>query len=170
MMRYCSLRGYVTMNLVSLSACAKGKEESRLGLLTFTVQIFTLIYAALITVSVHYGIGKHRVDIHPGDEIPMNKFLFIGEFFTLIAIPMSKTSFAVTLLRLVARRWQKWFIWFVIVSMNVAMWMCGILLFVQCRPIEKNWDRKMEGSCWNSKVQDNYSVFAGGKSHIFSRR
>lgn len=90
----------------------------------------------------------------------MTKFLFLGEFFTLISIPTSKTSFAVTLLRIVAKDWQKWFIWFVIVTMNIVMWMCAILLFCQCQPIQKNWKKDTPGSCWESSVQDNYSIFA----------
>ena len=108
-------------------------------------------------------MGKHIVDVRAEDKIPMYRNLFIGEWFSLIAIPVSKSSFAVTLLRLVTRRWQKMFIWFVIISMNVALWICGILLFVQCNPIEKNWNKTMPGRCWKSKVQDDYSVFAGGK-------
>lgn len=121
-----------------------------------------MIYAALITVSVHYGMGKHTFDLDPNTTVPMNKFLFIGEFFMLVAIPVAKTSFAITLLRLATRTWQKWFIWFIIISMNIVMWTCGILLLVQCQPIAKNWDKEMDGMCWTSKVQDDYSIFAGG--------
>ena len=97
----------------------------------------------------------------------MYKYLFIGEFFSLIAIPTSKTSFAVTLLRLSTRGWQKWLLYFIIASMNIVMWLCGILLFAQCSPIEKNWNKDMPGSCWKSKVQDNYSIFAGGRFLTF---
>jgi hypothetical protein len=97
----------------------------------------------------------------------MNKFLFIGEFFTLIAIPVSKTSFSITLLRIATKSWQTWFIWFVIVTVNIVYWLCGILLLVQCHPVEKNWNKKMAGSCWNSSHQDNYSIFAGGTSPLF---
>jgi hypothetical protein len=123
-----------------------------------------LVYAALINVSVRYGMGKRHDALNPATGVQMYKYLFLGEFFTLIAIPISKTSFSVTLLRIATRTWQKWFIWFVIVSINIVYWLCGILLLVQCQPIEKNWDRDMPGSCWKSSYQDNYSIFAGGES------
>jgi hypothetical protein len=107
-------------------------------------------------------MGKRHDDLDPTKTVQMNKFLFIGEFFTLIAIPVSKTSFSITLLRIAATNWQKWFIWFVIVTVNIVYWLCGILLLVQCQPVQKNWDKKMSGSCWSSSHQDNYSIFAGG--------
>ncbi|KAF2872392.1 hypothetical protein BDV95DRAFT_382862 [Massariosphaeria phaeospora] len=128
--------------------------------------ILTCVYSALITVSVQYGMGKRGINIVPGNEVPMLKYLFLGEFFTLVAIPISKTSFAVTLLRLVTRKWEKWFIWAIIITMNVTMWLVAILLFAQCRPIAKNWNSKVEGSCWGSRIQDRYSVFAGAYSAL----
>lgn len=112
-------------------------------------------------MSVHYGMGKRKEDLPDTREL-MYKYLFLGEFFTLIAIPVSKTSFSITLLRIAARPWQKWFIWFVIITVNIIYWLCGILLLVQCQPIARNWDKSVAGSCWSSSIQDNYSIFAGG--------
>ena len=125
-----------------------------------------MIYAALITVSVGYGLGKHERDVDPANWTPLNKYLYLGEFFSLISIPVSKTSFAVTLLRIAAKRWHKWVIWFIILSMNLAVWLCAILLLAQCNPIEKNWDTDAAGTCWDPKIQDAFSVFAGGEFEI----
>jgi hypothetical protein len=128
------------------------------------VQFLIVIYAALITVSVGYGLGKHGRDVDPATWIPLNKYLYLGEFFSLISIPVSKTSFAVTLLRIAAKKWHKWVIWFIIISMNLGMWLCAILLFVQCDPIEKNWNVDAAGKCWDPVIQDDFAVFAGGES------
>lgn len=129
-----------------------------------------MIYAALITASVNNGLGKKKflLERDQEDVVRMYKNMFLGEFFTLIAIPTSKTSFSITLLRLATKKWQKWFIWYVIASVNIVYWLCAIFLLVQCDPIEKNWNRKMEGSCWQSSVQDNYSIFAGGRPYVDS--
>lgn len=109
-------------------------------------------------------MGKREVDLKPGNEVPMYKYFFIGEVFTLVAIPVSKTSFAITLLRITTKAWQKWFIWFVIITVNIIYWLCALLLLVQCKPIAKNWDKELPGTCWEAGVQDHYAVFAGGKS------
>lgn len=125
-----------------------------------------MIYAALITVSVNYGLGKKRHLADPANVVPMFKHMFIGEFFTLIAIPTSKTSFSITLLRLATKKWQKWFIWYVIVSVNIVYWLCAALILGQCQPIAKNWDKSRDGSCWDASIQDNYAIFAGCKSTV----
>ncbi|KAF2658914.1 hypothetical protein K491DRAFT_582023, partial [Lophiostoma macrostomum CBS 122681] len=123
-----------------------------------------VIYAALITVSVGYGLGKHARDVDPADWTPINKYLYLGEVFSLISIPVSKTSFAVTLLRIAAKQWHKWVIWFIIISMNLAMGLCALLILIQCDPVEKNWNENAKGSCWNPKIQDDFAVFAGAYS------
>ncbi|KAF2009084.1 hypothetical protein BU24DRAFT_468476 [Aaosphaeria arxii CBS 175.79] len=159
----------VTLGFIALRFFCKSvysrqlKVDDAILLLAWTL---TLIYSALVTKSVSYGLGKHRADIDD-DNIPhMFKYMYLSEAFTLLAIPISKTSFAITLLRLVSSRWQKYFICFVIITMNVAMWLTAILLFLQCRPIAKNWDKDLEGSCWKSEVQDRYSIFAGVYSAV----
>ena len=53
-------------------------------------------------------MGKREDDLNPDTEVAMYKYLFLGEFFTLLAIPVSKTSFTVTLLRIATKTWQKW--------------------------------------------------------------
>ncbi|KAF2735685.1 hypothetical protein EJ04DRAFT_434510 [Polyplosphaeria fusca] len=127
---------------------------------------FSLIYAALLTESVRFGMGKHSVNISAADRGSMLKYLFIGEFFALISIPTSKTSFAITLLRLTTRKWQRYSIWFIILSMNAALWTCAILLLIQCKPVSKNWNASTPGYCWKARVQDDYAVFAGTYSAL----
>ncbi|KAF2191841.1 hypothetical protein K469DRAFT_804852, partial [Zopfia rhizophila CBS 207.26] len=123
-----------------------------------------LIYAALTTYGTRIGIGKHITDIDVQDLTPALKYLYLGEFFAIIAVPTSKTSFSITLLRLSVVRWHRWFIWFIMVSMNLVMWICALLLFVQCSPVEKNWNRKLRGQCWSPRIQINFSIFAGSYS------
>lgn len=124
--------------------------------------VLTLIYTALIHVSVNYGMGKRHDDLDLSTYVLMYKYFFLGEFFTLVAIPVSKTSFSITLLRIATRTWQKAFIWFVIVTVNIVYFLCAILTLVQCQPVEKNWDENRPGSCWKSSIQDDVAIFASG--------
>jgi hypothetical protein len=82
--------------------------------------------------------------------------------FSICAAIWSKTSFALTLLRL-TEGWMRWVLWFVIISMNVAMGFSAIIFFIQCQPIRKSWDPFSEGTCWPSYVLVNYDIFAAGK-------
>lgn len=130
-------------------------------LLTKGLQICLALYAALTIASTKHGIGHHIETINPEDLVVAVKFLFIGEFFAIIAVAISKTSFAVTLLRLATAKWHRVLIWSVTVTVNLSMWLCAIIIFVQCSPSEKLWDTKVEGTCWDPHIQIDYAVFAG---------
>jgi len=119
-----------------------------------------VLYATFITVSSKYGLGDHIVDVSPSDFRGLEKYLLFAGFFMVVGLGISKTSFAITLLGLVQRRWEKIFIWFVIISVNVALLLCAISLFAYCSPVEKNWDRSIPGVCWDQRIQMSYATFA----------
>ncbi|KAF2175453.1 hypothetical protein K469DRAFT_680029 [Zopfia rhizophila CBS 207.26] len=123
--------------------------------------VFILIYTVLTHVSVGYGIGKHLVDTDPVKIVDGIKFMYLGEIFALFAMPTSKTSFCVTLLRLTATQWHKWFIWFIIITINLTLWLCAILTLAQCSPVEKLWNIALPGTCWDNRIVINYSIFVG---------
>lgn len=114
----------------------------------------------------------HMADIAPGDFKDAVKILYIGELFAIIAVSISKTSFAVTLLRLSTQPRQRYALWFIIVSINLAMGLCGLFTFVQCSPVSKLWDISVPGSCWEPMIVIRYAIFAGGefRSPFFSPR
>lgn len=95
-----------------------------------------------------YGIGQHRADIPPEDYIQAQKFEVIGQGLCIFNITISKCAVAFLLLRIVARPWQKAFIWFCIVSNTILASWATIAIFIQCTPIEKVWDISVEGDCW----------------------
>lgn len=100
-------------------------------------------------------------DIHPDDLSFAIKVLYAGEFFAIIAVATSKTSFAITLLRLSPKPWQRYVLWFIIVSLNLAMWLCAMFQYLQCSPVNKLWDFTVPGKCWDPMVQIHYAMFAG---------
>lgn len=85
----------------------------------------------------------------------------IGTAFVITGAVWSKTSFGLTLLRVTEGK-LKAAMWFMIVSMNVAMGLSALLPWVQCSPIEKSWDNTIPGTCWNSKASFVLAIFASG--------
>ncbi|KAH7009008.1 hypothetical protein EDB80DRAFT_683986 [Ilyonectria destructans] len=139
---------------------AVGWDDSLLGF----SWVCLVLYVSLTTASCQRGIGMHLTDI-PTDHLSVAiKLLYIGEFFAILAVAISKTSFAVTLLRLAVRPWHSYVIWFIIVSLNTVMLLCGIFQFVQCSPTEKLWNLNVSGTCWDPRIQINYAIFAGSYS------
>lgn len=134
------------------------------GCLDFTTtnQMFLAVYVSLAIAATRYGFGRHLDSVPSNDVAVAGRLLFVAEFFAILAVAVSKTSFAVTLLRFVLERWHKILLWGVIASVNLAMWSCAVLLLAQCQPTRKLWNIVLDGSCWPRSVYTAYSVFAGG--------
>ncbi|KAJ5380321.1 uncharacterized protein N7496_002749 [Penicillium cataractarum] len=127
-----------------------------------------LIYTALITRSVNLGvIGRHVFAIEDQDIIPPAlKLLYISFVIIIFGCVFSKTSFAFTLLRIVTKTWMKVLIWFIIVTMNAIMWLCGICYLAQCKPAAALWNAKLlaTAKCWPTEVFETIALVAGAYS------
>jgi hypothetical protein len=73
----------------------------------------------------------------------------------------SKTSFAITLLR-ISDGWLKRFLWFAIGSMNVLFGLRALFLWIGCSPLEKSWHPRVKGSCWDPSVDVVLGVVISG--------
>lgn len=97
--------------------------------------MFQTTNAILITVNVSLGEGKHIYNVDeavlPTLEINGN----VSGTLSILAATLSKTSFGITLLRLtITNRYTKWFIWFLLVTMNIALGMSAIFIWIQTSP------------------------------------
>ena len=88
----------------------------------------------------------------------------IGEALAVMACTLGKTSFAVTLLRIVVKRWMVVLLWFVIVTMNLVNILTAFFIFFQCEDPRHLWNPAIVSKCWPSDVFTHYSLFVGGKS------
>lgn len=118
------------------------------------------MYSIVTVAAVRFGLGRRRALITPNNLVQALKLLYVGRFFGIIALAISKTSFAVTLLHLARGKWQRIVVWFIIISLNIVMWTCGFSLFFQCWPVSKAWDLNAPGTCWDSQIQVNISIGA----------
>ena len=114
---------------------------------------------------VTYTYGRHSWDFQPPDLDEFILVVAVRATFAVTAIVWTKTAFAVTLLRL-TDGWMKTSLWFIIISMNIAMGITCLLFWIPCTPLEKAWrpTRYLHaGSCWDANIVLNYSIFLGGK-------
>lgn len=133
-------------------------------MLTYTQ--FALLGSAIVTsVSVPLGLGHHV------EDVPIQNLGYIGLLgningtFSILAAAWSKTSFALTLLRLMDKeKWARNFLWFAIVSMNMLMFGNALFQWIKCWPISKTWNVLESGTCWPPGIQTRYGVFVGCKS------
>ncbi|KAK4149827.1 hypothetical protein C8A00DRAFT_37577 [Chaetomidium leptoderma] len=124
-----------------------------------------LIYSiSLATVAVSYGLGKHYEHLSDEAITELGMFSMASGFGSILATCWSKTSFAITLLRISEGRMRQ-VILFIIISVNLVLGSNGVIHWVQCWPVEKTWHYHMEGSCLPADVVRNYNtavaVFSG---------
>jgi hypothetical protein len=81
-----------------------------------------------------------------------------------MACALGKTSFAITLLRIVVQRWLICLLWFIIVSMNLVNVLAAIFVFAQCKNLKHLWNTAIPSECWPVHVFTDFSLFVGGKS------
>lgn len=64
---------------------------------------------------------------------------------------------------------MRWFVWFIIITVNIVLGSNGVIQWVQCWPIKKLWNWDMEGSCLPPKTVQNYNTFIAGEWKCCSR-
>ncbi|KAI0121142.1 hypothetical protein BJ170DRAFT_146549 [Xylariales sp. AK1849] len=122
--------------------------------------IFLVIHASISSYGVSLGFGKHTVDVVPMENIFKISFLVeLTSVFTLLAAAWSKTSFAITLLRLTKGPLNV-VVWVIIFTLNFLLLINAIYPFLQCRPAAKSWNPTLEGSCLDNAITIRYSIFA----------
>ena len=125
-------------------------------------QVSLVISTSLQSVGVSHGLGKHYIDITPSSINDVSFFSITAGFASILAASWSKTSFAISLLRISGKGARK-FIWFVIVSVNLVFALGGTLQLVQCWPVSKQWTLGMEGKCLDHTVVQSLFTFMAGR-------
>jgi len=119
------------------------------------------VETALLSAMIGLGFGLHIWDFNPANGPQLLMYINVAGTLSPTAAIWSKTSFAVTLLRVTERK-TKAFVWFLIVSGNIFMGLSPLFLWVQCRPLEKAWNPFVPGQCWAPDVLMKYNIFSGG--------
>lgn len=86
----------------------------------------------------------------------------VSSTFSIVVTSLSKTGFAVTLLRDAVGGPRVW-VWGLIFVMNVVSCLAATLLWVQCTPLRKNFETLKFGYCWPDAVRLAVPVVNSGE-------
>ncbi|KAK2029045.1 hypothetical protein LX32DRAFT_673121 [Colletotrichum zoysiae] len=117
------------------------------------------ISVSIDTYIISLGFGRHMSTISDQNKKTINLFTILVATFGTLATTLSKTSFALMLYRIVINEWLKYFLIFIIVTINISMnlvWMFG---FAKCTPLAKVWDASVPGKCWDKTRLVKYQSF-----------
>ncbi|CAK7200615.1 hypothetical protein SEUCBS139899_003313 [Sporothrix eucalyptigena] len=132
----------------------------------FLIASWAMLIAAGVctTIEIGYGFGQHSTALiaqyeengNPGDIVKsLNAITLTGQLaitFGICAQAWSKTSWAITLLRITSGRRLRGFMWFALVSMNLFFAGPAFGYWLQCQPVAKAWQPLLPGSCWKPEV------------------
>ncbi len=121
-------------------------------------QIALAAASSLLTAAVSLGFGMHSEDIIGSHWSRILLFTNASGFGTILAALWSKTSFALTMLR-ISEGWTKRFIYFVIITVNPVLGANAVIQWVQCWPPEKQWHPSFKGTCWPARIIIGYNTF-----------
>jgi hypothetical protein len=124
------------------------------------------VESGILSGMVGLGFGQHMWDFNMNNMPQLLLYINIGATFSSTAAIWSKTSFAVTLLRLTEGK-MKAFVWFLIGSGNVIMGLTALFNWIQCKPLEKSWSPFVPGVCWAPDVLMKYNIFSGCMSRAY---
>ncbi|KAK5651124.1 hypothetical protein OQA88_13263 [Cercophora sp. LCS_1] len=113
---------------------------------------------------VDYTYGHHTWDFRAPDIDRFFLVVNVRATLTVTAIAWTKTAFALTMLRL-TDGWIKTALWFIIITMNIALGITALLFWIPCTPVQKSWTPTIqEGSCWDPTIVIHYNIFSGAYS------
>lgn len=119
-----------------------------------------MVFIIISIYSTKFGLGKHLGNLDL-TRLPRLLYLLpIAQFFAVLSVAVSKTSFILTLLRLVNKTWHKVALWFMFVTVNASLLSISIVQFYQCPagPAPKN--------CVSGDNVISLGVFAAGYSAV----
>ncbi len=91
-----------------------------------------MVFIVISIIATKYGLGKHLADIDLAFFPRLLTLLPIAQFFAVTSVAVSKSSFILTLLRLVQKGWQKGALWFLLATVNGSLLSVSIVQFFQC--------------------------------------
>lgn len=150
----------VSFIFMCLRFWCKQSMSTKVGLDDAVLALSWALFLVFVIISIKttdWGLGKHLADADLTQLPKLMYYLPIGQFFAVIAIAVSKSSFIITLLRLVTQPWQKAALWFMLVTINGSMGAISIVQFFQCGV-------PPTPGCIDGNVVIGLGVFAAGYS------
>ncbi|KAL8745580.1 MAG: hypothetical protein Q9190_002292 [Brigantiaea leucoxantha] len=133
--------------------------------LTVIALVFVLVYASIITVAVHAGLGRHLIYIEPENLTRAIKLAIIANPFVIIASALPNVAVAIALNRiLIPVYWQLTILYGIPILQCIIALISSILAFTYCNPPSSLWDPTQPAKCISTDAAVGVLYFNGGKS------
>ncbi|CAG8979938.1 hypothetical protein HYALB_00013361 [Hymenoscyphus albidus] len=155
----------VAIIVVGIRLYTKGRILRRLTIDDYTILlalVFGIINSGFLTVSVHWGLGKHIRILTPKQASQTIKWMYLCEVFCIMCPGFARISFGLLILSILPpTAWRRRFVWTVIMTQFVVDIGTIIISYAQCRPVNRYWNLEVQGTCWEPVVQQYTGFFQG---------
>ncbi|KAI5240906.1 hypothetical protein E4T43_05753 [Aureobasidium subglaciale] len=108
-------------------------------------------YSAAAIYQTKWGLGLNAADFPPENAVPFSRTQFAGGPLYCLTVLGFKLSLLISYLRVAGfNRTYATVVWVVMGSVIVCQILFTILLSAGCRPIAKQWDPSIPGTCLNA--------------------
>jgi len=154
----CGILGFISTATTIIRVTVRGLSR-QLSWDDFVISAatFFLITGEIFNgLEYHSGYGRHIVYLTPKQIQDILKWSFVTQIFLYLTNSLTKVSICLYILRIKKTGWLKWSLYALMTGLFITAETCLIILFAQCRPIYRNWDRMSPlGSCWEPTVYGN---------------
>ncbi|KAF2676553.1 hypothetical protein K458DRAFT_379793 [Lentithecium fluviatile CBS 122367] len=127
--------------------------------------ILNVIFNAMTTVAISYGMGRHSAHIPLQNVTPALYYSTVVQPIGITAFCLPKMSVVILLISLMGTRKQGvWFLWSIIVILFITNAVASIVLFAQCDPPDHLWHPFEPADCLPPQVLDGVATLAGAWS------
>jgi hypothetical protein len=126
------------------------------------LQALHILYTIFVTIASVFGLGRLSGDVGNLDiYFEAVKYEIFSQFAGIMVIGIGKCAVGMFLLRIIRNKIQIAFIRICLVITVIITLFASIVVIVQCSPVKRSWDRRVEGTCWINFSNIGYTVGCG---------
>ncbi|KAK8070077.1 hypothetical protein PG994_006693 [Apiospora phragmitis] len=131
----------------------------------FLSMALSIIASAFVSYSVTLGFGRHTIAVAmepDGPERLVSTAMWqqLGYSFNIGAFSFPNISIAILVVRLLDPWPARARALYAMVIVQVVLALISVIIvFKQCTPTEKVWNKQLPGSCWSPDVLNDFSYF-----------
>ncbi|KAI0411007.1 hypothetical protein F5X98DRAFT_368384 [Xylaria grammica] len=158
----------VSLAFLSLRLWARTRT-SAIGFDDVFMTITWLLFASITIIVGIFGASggtRHTYYLSNEQAIYVTKLDWVSQALAITALATGKVAVGLLLLRLIAStsRWRRITIYVLMALTVIFSILAVVFTFAQCQNPAALWDPSVHAmtSCWDPKVQSNFSTFTGG--------
>ncbi|KAG5919483.1 hypothetical protein E4U42_006500 [Claviceps africana] len=133
--------------------------------ITVVCVLVLLVTCILISIGCSYGLGQHAATLEPAQLVRANRWNVIVSSVLIWSFSLPKFAMVAILKRILNYGFvTSVAFWSLALSSQACILATSVWWWVQCEPIERGWDRTIEGTCAPVSVLVNLGYFTSAYS------